>query len=644
MTRASANSTRRLAAALVSLWAVAAMAEPAHADIANFDMAGQIYTKWLYRNDDSQGVVTYGNPFWPETFSGHNGAGSEFELKLMGKLSEFVEADVRLKSRFGSVWQDFYETGNVRYEQPNTSAESLGMDHAEYVKLRGYRVAIRPPYPLINTVVVGSTDLGMYNAWSVGKIRYTDRDNTKGVFIDGDVADGMFRWQVGAIALPKLWAGPGWTTGIGDTALDNPMWSKDWAFANRLDLDVGDVTLTAIASTTLDYEINQADPDATGALFPDCRDELGAPIAGCERDHAVDLDTRYSNTVATLGVTGEAFEDVHVDLLGAFSMSRINADLATNGVADNGGVFPMPFKDTEDFGGVANFQLFDLFGVDDLNLTAEYFYLGPDFVSHMAARRESDILATDGFIEGGQLPTLNIANEFQDFDEPFFESAIGWHGATLIVEQAFDFVEFKLEGTGITYTTNAQGRDVDSVYPDFLHTDGYTDTDLYDFANVFDRGRDPRSVYRENQDRLSGIGVLWTKVTVEALGDLEIGTKLKFIYDQDGRDATRSDDDYVGQIMTGRLWLTLPLLDELTGTLGTQVDNWVEDARSGSDSAGYRDYTTRKLKGYMSLSWTYGGANFGYLLEVIHKDQERQLIEDQLFDVVRSKAALSVAW
>ena len=41
------------------------------------------------------------------------------------------------------------------------------------------------------------------------------------------------------------------------------------------------------------------------------------------------------------------------------------------------------------------------------------------------ARREADVLWTDGFMEGGQLPTLNLANEFVDFDEDWYESIVG---------------------------------------------------------------------------------------------------------------------------------------------------------------------------------------------------------------------------
>ncbi|MCX7959144.1 MAG: hypothetical protein N3B13_08865, partial [Deltaproteobacteria bacterium] len=81
-------------------------------DTANFELSGKIYNKWLYRNNDSQGVLTLGNPFWPkEGISGDNGVGSEFELNIKGNVSQYVLATVRLESRFGSVWQDWWENG-----------------------------------------------------------------------------------------------------------------------------------------------------------------------------------------------------------------------------------------------------------------------------------------------------------------------------------------------------------------------------------------------------------------------------------------------------------------------------------------------------------------------------------------------------
>lgn len=615
----------------------------AHADISNFDIAGNIFTKWLYRNNDSEGVLTYGNPFWPENYSGDNGVASEVELKITGQVSEFVEADVRLKSRFGSTWQDFFENGNVRYEDPNNSGESYGLDRAEYVKLRGYRVLIRKPYEFIDQISIGSSDLAMFNPWSIGKIRFIDRDNAKGVFLNGEASESV-SWLAGAIALPKLWGGPGWTTGLGDDALESPLIAKDWAYGARLDFDFDDYKLVLVGTTTLDYEIDRADPDAQGALHPQCEDALGDPISGCTLDNTVDLDERYSNTIATAEIDIEAIDDVLINLFGAFATSQVDENYVANGVAENAGVFPMPYKDTQDFAARARAEIFEPFGLEDLSIRLEYFNIGEDYVSHFAARREADVLLTDGFIEGGQLPTLNIANEFQDFDEPFYESIIGWHGGTVLLEQDFDLLNLKVEQTAITYNTNQQGRDVETAYPDFLHTDGFTDTVLYDYANVGDRGRDPRSVYRENQDRFSLITVVQSTLDLDSLLDSKLNLKLKYIRDTDARDTGRSDDDYDGSIYTARLGWTVPIGVKLQSTLGGQYDLWEEANRSGNPSAGYRDYTTKRAIGFLKLRWSYGGVQFNYIFEAIHKDQEREANKGQLFEVLRSKATLSVAW
>jgi hypothetical protein len=136
------------------------MPDTARADIENFDLSGSIYTKWLYRNNDQMGVVSYGNPFWPESFSGDNGVATEFDWTITGRPSHWVTTYIRIKSRFGSTWHDFFENGNFIYPEENTSAESLGMDHAEYIKLRGYAVDIHPPYNWLDSIHIGSTDLG----------------------------------------------------------------------------------------------------------------------------------------------------------------------------------------------------------------------------------------------------------------------------------------------------------------------------------------------------------------------------------------------------------------------------------------------------------------------------------------------------
>ncbi|MBN1944605.1 MAG: hypothetical protein JW797_02970 [Bradymonadales bacterium] len=619
----------------------------ARADIRNWDISGQIYTKWLYRNNDQMGIVNYGNPFWPENFSGDNGVGSEFEWNIRGTPSRFVTAYVRVKSRFGSTWHDFWENGDFWYPQENTSGQSLGMDHAEYMKLRGYAMDIHPPYAWLDNIHIGSTDVGFFNTWTFGRVRYIDRDNTKGVFFQGSLLDGDLRWTLGIIALPRLWAGPGWSTGVGDVVLNNPFHTMDYGYALHMDHYLDALGLDTIVDLlfTNDFEIDVADPDADGSLYPNCLDELDNAIPGCEPDGAVDLEGRYRQFLGSLQLRFEPVRDLGVDLLGAIAMQRINELTMSNGVALNAGVSPVPYKDTLDWAARARFDIVEPFGARNLHFQLEYFNIGEDWVNTFSARREDDVLLTDGFITGGgQLPTLNIANEFMDFNDGFYESCIGWHGGTLLIDYILGNFQFLLEQTAITYNTNMQDRDTDAVYPNFLHHQGYTDTWFFDYANTLDRGRDPRAVYQENQDRFSLISGLRTTWDTGWLTGLEIEAFAKFIRDTDGRDLSTDRDDYTGNLLFTQLKFSLPINNEIDINFGGNFDRWDEENRSGNPAEGYSDYMTLRGRAFAGFTFNFGGATFGYHGEWVLKDQEREIQGDRTLDIFRSKAYLTVAW
>lgn len=682
LTRGLMGTTRErlYVTTLALIVALAAAPRDARADIAKFDIDAKLYTKWLYWNNDSQGLLNYGNPFWPDEGllggqAGDNGVGSEFEITFRGRVSRYVETGVRVKSRFGALWHDWWENGNMRYPEHNTSGESLGMNHAEYLKLRGYYVRIAPPIPTVEWVTVGSSDLGMFNEWTIGRVRYIDRDNAKGFFLLGSMFDDMFRYHLAVIALPRLYVGPGWSTGVGDDALDNPFYTQDYAYGARFDIEPLDwMQLSLVGSITHDLEFDRADPDAAGALYPQCQDALGQPVPGCEKDHAVDWNTRYLTSNITFEAVMEPLDWLYVHLLGGLSIARLNSDYVTNGVIENNGVFPVIYDDTMSYAARARFFFFDPFDIG-LSFKFEYFNIGEDWNAIFGARREGDVLLTDGFIEGGQLPTLNLANEFVDFDEDWVESCIGWHGATGILELVTGALKLEAEGTFITYNTNGQFRATQdnewtisgrgtAIYPTFLHTEGYTDTDLYDYQNKPDdeRGRDPRSVYHLNQDRWSVISVLKGRYTIDIGRGLDIFLKAKLIHDEDGRSTLTGADDYAGDMLTFRLALAYPLTDEFRVQIGAQIDQWWEAGRKGTLSyefddggrilgesigtAGYEDDKTEKYKAFVGVSYAFGGVQLKWLLEYVHKtlDFGKPGQETLLWDVWRSKAALEVAW
>jgi len=615
----------------------------ASAESVNFEQYGKIYTKWLYRNNDTAGVMSLGNPFWPDNITGDNGVATEFELNIQGKVGDNVRAGVRIKSRFGALWQDWWENGDISYDEENTSAESLGMNRAQYMKLRGYWILAKLPIPLVDNVLVGSSDMGMFNEWTIGKVRYIDRDNGKGIFVQGTLIEDALKYHAAIIALPKLWVGPNWSTGVGDALVRLPFYAQDWGYALKLESDaIEGVKLTAIGTATVDSEIDLTDPDAVGSDNQSCTDELGNAIPGCSRDGAVDWTNRYTNVVSTFEAQIDRWEAGSFNVLLGMSYQSINEDVTGNGVLLNNGVFPLVY-DPDMFGAFARVraEFFDL--ADGLNLQLEYFNIGQHFQTIFGQRREGDVLLTDGFIEGGQLPTLNTANEFVDFDEPYYETIIGWHGGTAILSYNDD-LELSLEGTFLTYNTNMQNRDVDTKYPDFLHTDGFTDTDLYDYANVYDRGRDPRSVFRKNQDRMSAISVLkglWHTGFGEGL---DLGFKTKFIWDQDKRSDTTSNDDYLGLMSMTRLWASYPAADGLKLTIGGQFDYWKEDNRRGTLEQGYGNDTTTKIRPWIAMAYTFDGFTLKYQLEYYYKDAQRERDDDLLFHVIRSKASLEVGW
>jgi hypothetical protein len=590
---------------------------------SRIEWRSEVFMKGLYANDQTQGSLWLGSPHpQGDNYSGSNGIGYELILYLKGNVSDRVEAGARLASRYGVQFADFYENGDKSSTGIDATGESLGMNHAAYIQLRGIYVRLVPPLKWMDNVLAGSSDLAQFNPWTIGKIRYIDRDNAKGLFASGTISG--VEWQLARVSLPKLFASAGFNTGIADPVVQNPFWTRDASYALKLASAISDTSrVTLIGSYLLDEEADLNDPDALGSTnVIDKKDGVVATLA------------RYQNVNATGEWQWNPRTWLSANLLVGGSYSRPNLKYVFDSVDGNQGISPIPLKTVEDYALKARVELLDPFGVG-LDIRAEYFNIGSDWVATFGARREVDVLLTDGFLDG-QLPTLNIANEFVDWTEPFYESIIGWHGITVLPRWVKGSLELEAEGTFITYNTNMQHRCThkDSPgcvaagspigqYPDFLFTDGMTDTDFYTYANTNDRGRDPRSVYRENQDRRTFIAVGRGSYLWDVRAGLRLDLKLKYINDQDLRDTTLSGDDYHGNlfIATGRLGIQWN--DELNFGVGFKYDHWDEDHRSGVVLAGvpnYNNYETNKEKFYFDLKYLLGGATIAYRLEWLNKD------------------------
>ena len=672
----------------------------------NWEMNGKIYTKYMYQNDATQGCLSISNPFWVDNIGGHNGVCTEFEMNLKARISDKVSAGVRLQSRWGALWQDWWENGDLKPQVFDTSGESQGMNHAAYIKLRSAFARIAAPIPTVRWVTIGSTDYSMWNEWTIGKARYIDRDNGNGVFVEGDVVPKWWAYTVGAMALPKLWAGPGWQTGLASNDPLAKLYGTDWAFAAKLDGKIyDDLKIKVIGSWLQDWEPDRYSPSVTGAPDPTRCQPLpgvfGNGTAGCP-DHSVAMATRFRGLNATLdgAWTPSQVEWLSVSGMLAGSSNYVNPNYATNAVLNGQGFSPVVFKcdgkidangrctDPGTSRGLAGKILLEAFNPfkNGLSFKFEYFNIGSEYNAVMGARREADTLLTDGiitggFTRGGQLPTLNIANEFQDWDEPWYESSIGWHGATALAEYVGGPLKATFELTGITYNTNTDcapkadllgkpvldangqqlihctARDVKYQYPNFLYTNGFTDTTAFtadsDYANKFDRGKDPRSVYSEYQDRKTAIAVLNVQYLLPKLTGAVLNLKGKYIYDRDNRNRgtdvpgfNPAGDDYIGRMYLAFAQVTLQATNELKTTFGYELARWIEDGRDGSAEQGFSSSNTWKHTARAGLTYSFGGANLSYTFEYFHKQLNRDHAHyyDLAWNVLRAKGTFEVAW
>jgi hypothetical protein len=590
----------------------AASAAPASAEAApsKLELRAEAYMKWLYRNDATQGCVTYGNPHpTGDNYSGNNGACPELALTLIGRPIPKLEGGFRLQSRFGQDFADWFENGDRR-ARPDASAESLGQNHSAPIQLRGIYVRIAEPLPGIQWFLAGSSDLSYWDAWTVGKVRFIDRFNAKGIFLKTGVPDAL-DVLVARIAMPKLFGTANYSS-LEEPLVTNPFWARDAVYALQLQTSrrlIEAAQLTVNAALLLDEEADTRDPDAAGSINTiDPKDQVTA-AAG-----------RFVGANGSLTVEVTGVEAVRLKGVLAISHNDPSADYVTNLARGGLGFSNVVFDTATDFATTLRVQLPDL-AFEGFGLSFEYFNIGSDFNAVMGARREDDVLLTDGFLDGGELPTLNLANELVDFNDAFYESIIGWHGGTALLEINSDFADLKAEATFLTYNTNLQGRDMD-VYPGFGGFTGYTDTQLFSYANTNDRGTDPRTVYHRDQDRRTLIVVAGGALKPSWWKGARIEAQAKLIFDNDGRNIEIPEDDYAATIIATKASIGAQLLDELSATIGVGLDHWTELARSGTFAGGqasFDDYTTLRLRPFFEAGYSIGPLSARYHLEAVRK-------------------------
>lgn len=510
-----------------------ALAAPALGQEFKINWGGTIYTKWLWGNQRDAGSL-YNFTTVPGEGYGDNGQGNEIELLLSGKLSKKLEIKARIHSRFSqNFWTNF---GGFGGRNPaGSGGDCTGGDCGEfdprsnqYVKLRGATLVFTPGYSWLDSASLGANDFGQFDPFVIGRIRYIDRDNAAGILLQGSAAGRRLTWDAARISLPRLWAGPNFSTGA-YTASD-AAYGAQFKVAISPQFDFGGIG---------EY-VNDMEVDATDRNF----------------DNGRHVRTRFRNTV--VGAKTGIHVGTKLDIRGAFYYSSHDsaADLGAPASFGLNGYSPVIAGRHNDNAWKADFDLNDPFGVG-LSFNLQGFFLGAEYTSMMAARRETDVLLTEGHdaafafpgpanaaygIFGGnatrigyggwdgnavQVATINVDNEFTDFDEPMAETAIGWKGVTFVPVFSKGALDLSGEYTYLTYDTNWQAWGDPSR--------GIEDTDFPGTELDTGVGHNFRTAYAPFQDKKTHIALVKGKYVIDAGKGIDIFGKIKYIKDEDKR-------------------------------------------------------------------------------------------------------------
>ncbi|QQR72617.1 MAG: hypothetical protein IPJ17_14020 [Holophagales bacterium] len=508
----------------------------ATAQDSKLKIGGTTYTKWLWGNQRFDGSL-YNFTSVPGEGWGDNGQGSEVELLLSARLSKEVAVSARLHSRFSqNQWTNFGGFGgSFDPDGDGNPGPCVGGDCGEfdsrsnqYVKLRGVAVTLTPGYDWIDSATIGANDWGMFDPFVIGRIRYIDRDNGAGLLFQGSAANRKFTWDAARISLPRLWAGPGYATG------SYPVQDAAYGVQTKFNLSSA-FDLALIGQYVNDIEVDAKD------LLP---------------DNGRSTRNRFKNTV--IGARFGIHPGSKLDVRGAVYSSSADSNPAYGAPADFFGISgfgPVPAGKHDDTAWKLNVDLNDPFGVG-LSFNFEAFDIGAEYVAMMAARRESDVLLTEGSdatfaypgpnnasfgVFGGneskigyggwqgnaqQVATINVDNEFTDFDEPLAESVIGWKGFTVVPSFSTGSLDLSGELTFVDYNTNWQAWDdpsrpiLSSIYPN-----NESDSGLGSFRNA----------YAPFQDKETTIGVIKFKYLIDAGKGIDLFGKFKMIDETDKR-------------------------------------------------------------------------------------------------------------
>ena len=481
---------------------------------------GTIYMKFLDGNMNLNGVAsTTGNGGDPGSDVGQV---SELTLEAKAVISPEVTAGITVMSRccMKNYWTDY-----------GFGSENSDLSSSKYLKLRAAYVDLTPNYNWLNFARIGSNDWGQFDPFTIGKMRYTSRFNSDGFYFKGPLP-GSASWEVGRLSLPS-YLGPNYNAG------SSP---QNAAYIGQVTGKVGDTKLAFSAQTVNGYSVNNADSN---------------PFDGQS------LTTNFTNKVYM--AKGEGSVSV-VDIRAAYYRSTYALDSSVGVGAFSPGVGAnhddRSYKlDLE----VANTP------ISGLSIAYQYFDIGAGFVSLAGARRESDVLLTEGSeaawfgwnamtnwhnitgdnanqiwhpvsshsswnggMVGGMHQVVGPAdNGYLDFDEGGAEQVQGWKGHTIVLNLDAANTPLSLEVTRIGYSNNWQNYGGRAA--------------VYGFQGAESEigGNQPSylALYRQYQDRTTNILAFKGEHIFQVAGGLLTSFQIKRVKDIDYGNLGITTDD-----------------------------------------------------------------------------------------------------
>ena len=465
------------------------------ASAATVDFSGSnIYMKFLDGNQHSASTASI------DTASGSDiGQFTELNLVFKATLSPQVEAGGRVQSRSSaSYWTDYGGFGNEGNVNGN-------VNDMKFMKLRGAYAELTPGYSWLNNARIGTSDWGMFDPFTVGKIRYIDRDNYNGLYFKGPMSAGS-SWEFARISLPNYLQ---FNYGQGAVCCSTDATQYNEAvYIAQFKVPVGGAKLATSYQTFVDHSLAP-----TGNVY------TGVNTKGI-----------YKNQVFALKADGSPSEAL--DLRGAYYWS--SSDPSGGSIGQNWGNTPTGYISDK----AIKLDVDLTPPVAGLGFNFQYFNIGAGYYSTAAARRESDVLLTEGsesawykwgnplwsggaaanYTQGAASPngapgvpngTQNglTDNAFMDFDESPTESVVGWKGLTAVGKLDVANTPMSLEYTHVGYNNNWNG---------------------------YSAGGPLYNVFAANQDRKTNIQVFKLNHIFAVIGGLDTNFKYKRVSDKDG--------------------------------------------------------------------------------------------------------------